>query len=61
MTTSRPEDHRPAGSIMVPGKRDGILANESGTRFYYRSVAPEARLKKKKGRKQKRKSSRRNR
>lgn len=51
MTTSRP----------VQGKRYGILNHEGGKRFFYRSVAPEARLKKKKGRKQKRKSQQRNR
>ncbi|KKM04752.1 hypothetical protein LCGC14_1761100 [marine sediment metagenome] len=50
MTTSRP----------VEGKRYGILNHEGGKRFYYRSVAPEARLKKKKARKQARKSKRRN-
>ena len=51
MTTSRP----------VKGKRYGILDNESGNRFYHRSVAPEARVKKKKARKHKRQSKRRNR
>lgn len=50
MTTSRP----------VKGKRYGILNNERGNRFYHRSVAPKARLKKKKARKYKTQSKRRN-
>jgi hypothetical protein len=61
MTTSRPEDARPPGSIMVPGKRYGILRSEAGRAFYHRSVSPEARQRKRKARKQNRKSKRRNR
>lgn len=45
----------------VDGKRYGILNNEAGTRFYHRAVAPKARNRRKKSRRNTNRSKRRNR